>query len=205
MHPCSVCVATVRALAPLGFTSTTHMRTRYVAHTGDSLLDAVRRAVPGVPVGKILIQRDEEHSLKLPQVVYPRCMQALVFRCCSCGSHCNGHHAHTCAHSWRVYLPLSACAAVLHQATLGHRQQASYSCGPNAWHRWLINLRHQGRQAHHAVLWRFLSSPPGPAYGLCSAHNAGCLLGLSPTLVCVCIRTSCTRIWAVALPVSDGV
>jgi hypothetical protein len=106
VHPCSVCVATVRAPASLGFISTTHMRTRNVAHTGDSLLDAVRRAVPGVPVGKILIQRDEAHPLKLPQVVYPRRMQALALRCCSCGSHCNGHHAHTCTHSWRAYLPL---------------------------------------------------------------------------------------------------
>lgn len=105
-HPCSVCVATVRAPASLGVTSTTQMHTRNVAHTGDSLLDAVRRAVPGVSVGKILIQRDEEHPLKLPQVVYPRRMQALALRCCSCGSHCNGHHAHTCTHSWRAYLPL---------------------------------------------------------------------------------------------------
>jgi uracil phosphoribosyltransferase len=43
------------------------------ACAGDSLLDAVKRAMPGVSVGKILIQRDEEHPLKLPHVSTMRC------------------------------------------------------------------------------------------------------------------------------------
>lgn len=39
-----------------------------LAAAGDSLLNAVRRVLPAVPVGKILIQRDEEHPEKIPKV-----------------------------------------------------------------------------------------------------------------------------------------
>jgi uracil phosphoribosyltransferase len=41
-----------------------------IVRAGDSLLEAVRRAAPGVCVGKILIQRDEADALKRPRLLY---------------------------------------------------------------------------------------------------------------------------------------
>jgi len=41
-----------------------------VVRAGDSLLEAVRACEPGMPVGKILIQRDESTPEKLPKLFY---------------------------------------------------------------------------------------------------------------------------------------
>ena len=39
---------------------------------GDILLEAVRQVEPGVAIGKILIQRDESHPEKLPELFYQK-------------------------------------------------------------------------------------------------------------------------------------
>lgn len=41
-----------------------------IIRSGDILLEAVLQCVPGIAVGKILIQRDETHPLKLPKLFY---------------------------------------------------------------------------------------------------------------------------------------
>jgi uracil phosphoribosyltransferase len=41
-----------------------------IVRSGDALLEAVRQVEPAVRVGKILIQRDEEHPLKIPKLFY---------------------------------------------------------------------------------------------------------------------------------------
>ena len=46
-----------------------------IMRAGDSLLDAVRRAVPNVLVGKILIQRDESDEQKRPVLLYSKVPQ----------------------------------------------------------------------------------------------------------------------------------
>jgi uracil phosphoribosyltransferase len=43
-----------------------------IVRSGDILLEAVRRAVPEVAVGKILIQRDESHPDKVPRLFYSK-------------------------------------------------------------------------------------------------------------------------------------
>lgn len=40
--------------------------------SGDILLEAVRQVEPGVAIGKILIQRDESHPEKLPELFYQK-------------------------------------------------------------------------------------------------------------------------------------
>ena len=47
-------------------------RTNYVFFLGDILQEAVRQIVPGVKVGKILIQRDESSQEKLPKLFYKK-------------------------------------------------------------------------------------------------------------------------------------
>jgi uracil phosphoribosyltransferase len=49
-----------------------------IVRSGDALLEAVRSVEPALRVGKILIQRDEDHPQKLPTLFYcklPPCMQ----------------------------------------------------------------------------------------------------------------------------------
>jgi uracil phosphoribosyltransferase len=46
------------------------------------MLEAVRKAMPGVSVGKILIQRDESDPLKRPIVGLPHSHFALSLCCC---------------------------------------------------------------------------------------------------------------------------
>lgn len=41
-----------------------------IIRSGDILLEAVLQCTPGIAVGKILIQRDENHPLKLPKLFY---------------------------------------------------------------------------------------------------------------------------------------
>ena len=41
-----------------------------IVRAGDSLLNVVRKLVPGIAVGKILIQRDETHADKIPKLFY---------------------------------------------------------------------------------------------------------------------------------------
>eukprot|EP00978_Attheya_sp_CCMP212_P022886 scaffold69049_cov61-Attheya_sp.AAC.1 len=43
-----------------------------IVRAGDSLLEAVRECLPGVPVGKILIQRDEESPGKEAKLFYAK-------------------------------------------------------------------------------------------------------------------------------------
>ena len=43
-----------------------------IVRSGDALLEAVREIVPGVSVGKILIQRDENHPDKSPKLFYSK-------------------------------------------------------------------------------------------------------------------------------------
>jgi len=43
-----------------------------IIRAGDSMLEAVRALVPGISVGKILIQRDEESEEKLPKMFYEK-------------------------------------------------------------------------------------------------------------------------------------
>merc|ERR1711990_1204786 len=43
-----------------------------IIRAGDSMLEAVRSLVPGISVGKILIQRDEESKEKLPRMYYEK-------------------------------------------------------------------------------------------------------------------------------------
>jgi uracil phosphoribosyltransferase len=41
-----------------------------IVRSGDALLEVVRQVEPSIRVGKILIQRDEEHPMKLPKLFY---------------------------------------------------------------------------------------------------------------------------------------
>jgi len=43
-----------------------------IIRAGDSMLEAVRQCAPGITVGKILIQRDEESEEKLPKMYYQK-------------------------------------------------------------------------------------------------------------------------------------
>lgn len=43
-----------------------------IVRSGDALLEAVRDIEPAIRVGKILIQRDESHPLKLPKLFYSK-------------------------------------------------------------------------------------------------------------------------------------
>jgi len=43
-----------------------------IIRAGDSMLEAVRSLAPGIKVGKILIQRDEESEEKLPKMYYSK-------------------------------------------------------------------------------------------------------------------------------------
>ena len=43
-----------------------------IVRSGDALLEAVRDIEPAIRVGKILIQRDESHPLKLPTLFYSK-------------------------------------------------------------------------------------------------------------------------------------
>ena len=43
-----------------------------IIRAGDSMLEAVRSLAPGIKVGKILIQRDEESEEKLPKMFYQK-------------------------------------------------------------------------------------------------------------------------------------
>jgi len=43
-----------------------------IVRAGDSLLEAVRESLPGVSVGKILIQRREDTEEKLPDLFYKK-------------------------------------------------------------------------------------------------------------------------------------
>ena len=43
-----------------------------IVRSGDSLLESVRECMPGVSVGKILIQRDESHPDKIPKLYYSK-------------------------------------------------------------------------------------------------------------------------------------
>lgn len=43
-----------------------------IVRSGDALLESVRACVPGIRVGKILIQRDEEHPDKIAKLFYSK-------------------------------------------------------------------------------------------------------------------------------------
>ena len=43
-----------------------------IVRSGDALLESVREVEPGIKVGKILIQRDEEHPDKIPKLFYSK-------------------------------------------------------------------------------------------------------------------------------------
>ena len=43
-----------------------------IIRAGDSMLEAVRSLAPGINVGKILIQRDEQSEEKLPKMFYQK-------------------------------------------------------------------------------------------------------------------------------------
>ena len=49
-----------------------------IVRAGDSLLDAVRSCIPDIPVGKILIQRDESSEEKKPILFYKKLPKNLV-------------------------------------------------------------------------------------------------------------------------------
>jgi uracil phosphoribosyltransferase len=48
-----------------------------IVRSGDALLEVVRQVEPAIRVGKILIQRDEEHPLKIPTLYYCKLPHAL--------------------------------------------------------------------------------------------------------------------------------
>ena len=52
-----------------------------IVRAGDTLLEAVRRARPGIAVGKILIQRDEEDPGKRPKVRMLHNLQHFSLHC----------------------------------------------------------------------------------------------------------------------------
>jgi uracil phosphoribosyltransferase len=56
-----------------------------IIRSGDALLEAVRDLVPGIKVGKILIQRDETHPDKIPKLFYskmpPGCENQYILLC----------------------------------------------------------------------------------------------------------------------------
>lgn len=43
-----------------------------IVRSGDALLESVRECIPGMSVGKILIQRDESHPDKIPKLFYSK-------------------------------------------------------------------------------------------------------------------------------------
>jgi uracil phosphoribosyltransferase len=43
-----------------------------IVRSGDALVEAVRQLCPSIAVGKILIQRDEDHPQKIPQFYYSK-------------------------------------------------------------------------------------------------------------------------------------
>ena len=43
-----------------------------IVRSGDALLESVRECLPGISVGKILIQRDESHPEKLPKLFFSK-------------------------------------------------------------------------------------------------------------------------------------
>ena len=63
--PCGL-VKGVQELAPTDICAVSIIR------SGDALLEAVRDLVPGIKVGKILIQRDETHPDKIPKLFYSK-------------------------------------------------------------------------------------------------------------------------------------
>ena len=56
----------------LGVTSTKNICAVSIVRSGDILLEAVRRALPSVSVGKILIQRDESTESKEAKLIYSK-------------------------------------------------------------------------------------------------------------------------------------
>eukprot|EP00743_Colponemidia_sp_Colp-15_P003829 GILK01004131.1.p1 GENE.GILK01004131.1~~GILK01004131.1.p1 ORF type:complete len:229 (-),score=38.98 GILK01004131.1:261-947(-) len=51
-----------------------------ILRAGDSMIQEVRTCLPGIPVGKILIQRDEEDPEKKPKMMYAKLPQDLSER-----------------------------------------------------------------------------------------------------------------------------
>eukprot|EP00934_Nitzschia_sp_Nitz4_P007333 Nitzschia sp. Nitz4//scaffold9_size221794//28162//28818//NITZ4_001321-RA/size221794-processed-gene-0.309-mRNA-1//-1//CDS//3329560926//7323//frame0 len=63
--PCGPCKG-LKPIEPSNIVATSIIR------SGDALLEAVRDVEPSVRVGKILIQRDEEHPQKIPKLFYSK-------------------------------------------------------------------------------------------------------------------------------------
>jgi len=63
--PCGPCEG-VKTLDP------SEMCAVSIVRSGDALLESVRECLPGISVGKILIQRDESHPDKIPKLFYSK-------------------------------------------------------------------------------------------------------------------------------------
>ena len=56
-----------------------------IVRSGDALLESVREILPGIRVGKILIQRDETHPDKIPKLFYSKLPPNVKDACCGSG------------------------------------------------------------------------------------------------------------------------